>query len=450
MYKVFLSDSFILPKKVNWNMSEQMNNNVPNTNVSNNSGGQDPSSQNTNSKEVANAVKKTAVIFTLVSILVNMLCSGFFGKIGENIHDKSSDILNAPEQIVGLNQGIESLSEEVAALKEMNIAMQFASINEDIEDTNDKIDEVKDDLSEDIKCITNKIDNFLFAGAYMRLFPSQDISFAHETVTNEYKLAQPTWTTMDVVAVDPVSDKEYVAKDLANITLLLPYTENGQEVYFYGQFNDNNHWDDNCIINVYENNELVLIMDAVYDDGKLVEYKQVLPYTTGKGKAAWIVSDRKALDGYNSGNSWSYLRTKSYTKNFTPDTVVAGNIMSVESFTESLDEILEGFYHGNTLNGLYNDSTGNAYQVKYFEDGTVSMVYQGMFKDGQFEDSTGNAWYICKEIDTEYMYYKGTFSSGKPLNDSDSTFENPISLERIKEIIKGKEFECEIKWYENM
>ena len=345
----------------------------------------------------------------------------------------------------------------MAALNDLNIQFKFESIDdeindisEDITDTNDKIDKVEENLNKNIDKLVSRIDNFFISSSYMKLNPSQNISFTHEKVTNEYKLAQPTWTTMDIVAIDPVNNREYRAKDLANISLLLPYTENGQEVYFYGQYNDNNQWDDNCIINVYENDELVLIMDAIYEDGKLLEYKQVLPYTTGKGKKAWIVSDRKAMEDYNSGDSWSFLRTKSFTKNFTLDNVVAGNIITVDNFKDSLNETLEGFYHGNTSNGLYNDDTGNAYQVKYFEDGTVSMVYKGRFKDGYPDDLTGNAWYIVKDINTDYMYYKGTFANGKPLNDSKSTFINPMSLEEIQKIISNMDIKCELKWYENI
>ena len=100
-----------------------------------------------------------------------------------------------------------------------------------------------------------------------------------------------------------------------------------------------------------------------------------------------------------------------------------------------LDGPLEGYYAGETSDGLYNDTTGNAYLVKYFENGLTKTIYKGNFVDGQFNDETGKAWYIVKEEDTEYMYYKGIFHNGSP-EIKTGEFKNSITLEFIGNILE--------------
>ena len=123
--------------------------------------------------------------------------------------------------------------------------------------------------------------------------------------------------------------------------------------------------------------------------------------------------------------------------------------MTVEDFRNNLTAVSEGFYCGNTSNNYYNDETGNAYIIKYAKDGTVRTLYVGNFIDGAFNDLTGNAWYIVRdeELNTGYMYCKGKFENNDIVGNPTEKPENPVSLERIKEILNDAHLDLDLNWY---
>lgn len=263
---------------------------------------------------------------------------------------------------------------------------------------------------------------------------------------NEYRLSSPVWDNNEIIAIDSNTKEKYKASDLINTNILVPYEQDGNNVLFYGKYNELNHWDGNCIINVYRNDNLILVMDAVYEDGTLKNYDQVIPYNTKSGKTAWIVSQRSCIGSDNFGKSWSYIRNDEYKKTFTDETVNNYDVITAERFKVSIGNRLEGFYQGITSDGNYNDNTGNAYLIKYNDDGTVRTLYKGGFYKGQFSDSSGDAWYITKGEDTNYMYYKGNFKYGGPYHTKNGEFKNDLSLEMINEIIGDYSFESPISW----
>jgi hypothetical protein len=59
------------------------------------------------------------------------------------------------------------------------------------------------------------------------------------------------------------------------------------------------------------------------------------------------------------------------------------------------------YYYGFSKSEKYNDSTGNAYLIKYDTDGTVLSLYKGQFLEGQPSDKTGQAFSII--IITDYL-----------------------------------------------
>lgn len=127
-----------------------------------------------------------------------------------------------------------------------------------------------------------------------------------------------------------------------------------------------------------------------------------------------------------------------------------GQVNELGQWDVKLNEItVEGYYHDQTSNGMYNDTTGSAYSVKYADDGTIRTLYVGNMVDGQYEDETGNAWYITKSEDTDYMYYKGFFKAGKTENNKGSVFKNNLTLVDIGNYILGYEFDIELNWYKN-
>ena len=111
---------------------------------------------------------------------------------------------------------------------------------------------------------------------------------------------------------------------------------------------------------------------------------------------------------FSTGETYRYFRSDDYTKSFSLDNVEPHDILNVDEFSAQITSTLEGYYCGEISDGQYNDDSGDAYFVKFFEDGTVRTLYVGNFKDGQFNDQTGNAWMIGKlEIGALYSFYQG-------------------------------------------
>lgn len=259
-------------------------------------------------------------------------------------------------------------------------------------------------------------------------------------------LSAPTWTEEDIIATDNITGEKYTAIDLINKKLLLNYKSDGEDVFFYGQFNGKNHWDEDCVLNAYKNGNLTFIMEANYDDGQLINYKQIFSDKLNSGSEIWTYSERKHFDDMNIGDSWSYIKQNDYKQSFSISDVSPINIIYVDSIKDYLCTTPESYYHGNTSNGFYNDDTGNAYLIKYNADGTIRTLYCGNIMDGKFNDNTGNAWYITKNENTKYMYYKGIFENGSCKNDKNSERKNPLTMDMINEIVNTKNIDVELKW----
>ena len=343
------------------------------------------------------------------------------------------------------------------------ITTQKGDMEEQLKEQKDDLirsfDDKFDGISTDLIRIEGRIDRISddFYAPKGNVFPSDTKAEA-----DFIKYANLSYTTLDspinennatflncksVVAYSPAADMKYTVEQVADARILLSYTENGQEVYFWGQLSENGSWDGNCIVNIYKNDELQLITDAVYDDGDLLSCKQVFPYTTSGDKIdVWGVSKRTVKDNFSSGETKYIVRHDNYTKEFTLDTVQSEDIWGADAFANNLTGYQEGYYFGNISNGRFNDDTSTAYMVKYFEDGSIKTLYVGNFRNGQFHDNTGNAWMIGKDgIDKPYCYYCGPFVRGEAKLDP-KLWEDGITQERIDEIIEGCSFDCPLKW----
>ncbi|MDE7282014.1 MAG: hypothetical protein K2N85_00255, partial [Lachnospiraceae bacterium] len=270
-----------------------------------------------------------------------------------------------------------------------------------------------------------------------------------------------SYRNADFIAKDTVSGENLTVTELSNKKLLIPYKEGGKEIIFYGQYNENNCWDGTCIFNIYEYDEdfndniLCSILEAEYKDGYLVSYRKITKETTFQEKNVWSVSDRVIEtknngDKYTYGETWNYFRVNEFKQNFDFDSVKNNNIiLYIDDFKSNLEtfSILEGYYCGETANGYYNDSTGNAYMVKYAEDGTIRAIYVGVFKDGFIDDNTGNSWEIVFDGSNNinrYFYYQGIFERGYRKSDNGIRY---IEQDEINDKIKGMSFNCELNWY---
>lgn len=345
-----------------------------------------------------------------------------------------------------------------------NIKFQLNNINDDIKEMKEDMKEDIGDLDEELKEVSSKVSKFdgmyiderlknlediLKNQTFVKVEPTEEIisslKMTHDVTSDFYYLSAPTWSNTDIIATDSESGEKYSATELIEQKLFIPYKSEGQDILFLGQFNEKNHWNGNCLFNVYENDVLVFIMEAEYNDGNLKSYKQVIPAKTARKENIWIISERENIGKENIGNSWNYIKLAEYEK-IIDSSIKASEVISVDMFKRQLNTRLEGYYHGKTSNGSYNDNTGTAYLIKYADDGTIRTLYCGNFKNGMFHDNTGNAWYITKEPETSYMYYKGIFENGYARKDKNSYFENDLTIERINEITENKEFDCELNW----
>lgn len=260
------------------------------------------------------------------------------------------------------------------------------------------------------------------------------------------------WQNSDIIAINPTTHEKFTVSELSGEKLLFSYIQNGQEIFFYGQYSENRKWDGNCIINVYDNDKLQLITEATYDDGILLNYRQAYTYTTIANEEVWCISKRECTDLGNMGDSWNYYKEKDIVKHFTLDEVEPTDILNVGQISEEIETSIEGFYHGITSEGQYNDMTGEAYLIKFSKkDGTVRTLYVGNFTNGSFSDDTGNAWYITRDdttINGAYMYYIGKFKNGTPIDKvTEDNSKTNLSYEDIIFKTETRFFKCELKWY---
>jgi len=334
-----------------------------------------------------------------------------------------------------------------------NIKGDISDITDEIKRIDQKIDaETNNRITSDTQIQTQIMNLALSPALRPTNACSKEITTRYNSWGSPYQSSSNPLTATTLVAYNKDTNEQYRAEQIAEQSLLLPYMSDDQEVYFYGQFSESGQWDGNCITNVYKNNKLMLITDAVYDNGKLQQCKQVFSYTLKSGQDVWAFADRMQEEGFSSGVTWLYERTAAneYIKDFTFDTVTVGHIFTAEKYREGISDHLCAFYHGNTADGFFNDTTGSAYMVYFFADGTVRLLYSGNFKDGTFNDNTGNAWYIVKDTNTAYMYVKGPFKDGHPIMSRavDKGYP-PLAFEDIQGYMSQREFDFpfDLKWF---
>lgn len=348
------------------------------------------------------------------------------------------------DDINSINDNINTINESITSLKE-NTATNVANV-EGLKDSIGDLEKRMDITEDDIKKLYNTIGNSPASTVVCK--PTQDTKMLLASVDiMSGSLASPGWKSSDIVAENTSTGKKYTAGKLVGKKVLMPYIDDGYEIFFYGSFNKNYHWDGNCIINSYKQDKLEYIMEARYDDGEVVSYKQVFCYRNSKDSNVWAVSERKhnSDTDENTGNTWTYHKKDNIKKKFSIEAVSVNDMLSVGQFRKKFTTNLEGFYHGITSEGSFNDSTGKAYLVKYFKDGTLEVLYCGRFKDGQFDDDTGNAWYITRgQEDSCYSYFKGRFDRGHRVETSSNKPVN-IANKDVRDIIANKKIECKIK-----
>lgn len=353
---------------------------------------------------------------------------GGIDKIYGRLNDMQEDVDDMQGDVGSIGSKLAENKLELFEYVDKRINKKFEDIEDDFDKLDDKVSNIKTVYLLDDKMSCLKLE---------------------KNEHDMYETENPSWNDGEIIATDPSTNESFSASELADQRILVPYEMNGQNIIFCGQYNKNNHWDGRCVINAYKNGLLTVITEAVYADGVLVKYKQAISDVNTSKKSVWIISNRVSDGGINSGNSWSYIRKGGYKQKFKLENVSSDDIVSVNEFKKDVCHVLEGFYHGNTSNGKYNDDTGSAYLVKYDSWGYVRTLYVGRFENGVFEDDTGNAWYIVRDEDknTDYAYYQGVFHNGDPSHSKKDIFINPYTLDQVDNKIKDYQFDCVLPWY---
>lgn len=298
---------------------------------------------------------------------------------------------------------------------------------------------IENELDIDVSTINNSSDMF--------------VAFMGEVSNKHYSANAKKYSLSSKIIIgEDTKGKSRFAEDYVNKTILLTYKDKADdmnvEVYFLGQYNENYHWDGFCVTNVYYSGgdldgKLHEICESNFDDGKRLDFKSIHYNINEKD---WLYSEREVKNDVNIGINKHYLFNYNKTKNFTSSNVKSENIMYVDSFIKNVDATMIKYYSGNTSDGYFNDSSGNAYRATYFKDENIESLYMGKFIDGYPNDATGNAWEIYySPEDNSYVYCKGIFEDNE-YKDEDKTL---VSIDEINDLIKGYDFDCELKWKEN-
>ena len=314
----------------------------------------------------------------------------------------------------------------------------------------ESIDDLSDDIDELSKFVYTNFGGGNSASNVSKDAPAKSVEFLdeykpdYELVNNEPSLKNEFQKF--VYIANGTEDKiKYNTEDLYYTKIITGYRDGEDEIYFLGQYNENNHWYGECILNIYKDHNLSCIFEAVYNDGELFSYRRI----SNEGDGTWEVADRVNKGEYKTGETWVYTNTIDYKQEISLNKYKESQILTFDDFINSTREKLLSYYNGGTSNGYYNDDSGNAYLIKYFEDGTIDgqgdkyvirTLYQGKFVNGDLVDDTYSAWYITRETNTTYMYYEGSFSGGSPDDKKKVTFENYLNKNRIDEILDEKGF----------
>lgn len=346
----------------------------------------------------------------------------------------------------------ENVLSEVATQNDINlINIQIQNNIEEIKDVigdYENLDESVDDLEKNWEVIENKLSYLTNMKAEPKAVAEiMKLALKDDIESND----DPMWGENDIVATDENEIENITADELKGEKIKLSYLEDAKEIIFYGKFSENNKWDGDCTLNVYLDDKLQIITEAKYEDGKLLEYQQAYMFTTKLGNEVWCISKRECTENGNQGDSWNYYKDGDIEKDFYPGTNEP-KILTVGYVRERVKNKLEGFYHGLTLNGTYNDNTGEAYLIKFASDGTVRTLYKGNFADGEFAGTSSKpAWMIGRkeeEVGSKYAYYEGEFDTkGEPDTTNSDKWKYGLSYTDIIKYTSPYFFKCKLEWY---
>ena len=245
-------------------------------------------------------------------------------------------------------------------------------------------------------------------------------------ITNLNRRSMDINTTSLIFSEDTIIGTDEAGNDLSlgeleDIPFYTNYYENGHNIWFYGQVDENGRWDGLCILNNYKDGKLVSLLEATYVNGvRMGEYRTVRYEENGVFPDTFLLNDREYKGEFNIGKTHRYRTIKwSESSSFKSDRPVR--------YEDCLPGQLILYYSGQTSDELFNDNTGDAFYISYTPNNEVRLIYQGHFVGGRFSDnreSSGNVintensafWVILAEDESQYLYYEGAFVNGNPKN----------------------------------
>lgn len=307
---------------------------------------------------------------------------------------------------------------------------KLAKVNENYELLNQKIselpskeeyEELKAQIDEQQKIISgyNNFENI------RQFYP--DITIEVNTIDNTVSYSNAPLIIGRKSIFYDLEGVKYVSEDLIGETILLTYTEEDKEVYFLGQYNENYHWNGYCVTNAYNSDgTLYGLCESNFIDGERQDYTSF--YQVG---SEYIYAHRVKNGELFEGVTVRYCYEDTDGKAFSMDNVRSTDINYVDSYIreKGIDKIRQ-IYTGTTNQKYYQDNSGDAYRVRFDDEGYVTSLYKGRFADGYGNDETLKAYAI------EYNdNYKGYF-----LNEN-TVFENGKASEKSTHLLPDDELD---------
>lgn len=307
----------------------------------------------------------SAVFVVIVYVLYKLITSRFDQL--DTLLQKNGESVSS--QITALDSKLDS---QIAALD-----TQITALDTQIEDLDTKWEIRFDDLSKEfyeLKGEVNGIQAVPVAPGFVRAAISC-VSNAEDSIEIDKSM---------VVRNDDNGENIIVASAVENKKLLLTYDVNGTNNLFYGSFNKYGHWDGRCLINTYKDKLLYALTDATYDDGKLIGCQRIY-VSNVSGEKVWTISKTIVSDNKHVEVSKSFIREKEIPLNFSMDEATMANLLNVSDVKRYFGRQIS-YYSGFSEQGRPNDSSGNAFWIKFDEQGKITVFQNGIFSNGMLND----------------------------------------------------------------
>ena len=270
--------------------------------------------QDMSEKEKKNITGKIAAFFN------HPIVAGVIVLIIGAIAGRCTGIFELPAKIDMINKSIDNLEADIEGIK--------ADINE--------IDKQVGSLEQRVAKIEAKndiYDEILINNTALRLDGFSGISDEGISVSENETIA--------------TTSGKYTAKELQNQRIITSYQQDGYDIIFCGQYNENYHWDGLCVRNSYKSGRLAFAEYANYNDGVREYNEQLFP---SDDASTWYYVNRTQKDNVNTGDTWLYRKTKDIIQKADIDAPEEKDLIYPDIYRGTLGDYF-CHYHGDTAEG---------------------------------------------------------------------------------------------------